>query len=57
MDIVFILGDLNAKLGTEWVCSNITGKYTVHEETYGEISCEFAFAYNMIIMNTYSVPT
>jgi hypothetical protein len=55
--MLFILGDLNAKLGKEWVYSNVTVKHTVNEETNGEMSYEFAFVYNMIIINTYSVPT
>ena len=34
--------------------SNVTGKYSLHEETdrNGEILCEYAFANNMITIST-----
>ena len=53
-DIAILLGDLNAKPGKERVCSNVTGKHTLRDETnrYGEMLCEFWFANNMTIMST-----
>jgi exonuclease III len=53
-DTVIILGALNANLGKEGVCSGDTGKHNLHEETEMlEMLCEFAFANNMVIMNTH----
>jgi len=48
-DIVIILGDLNAKIGEEYVYQNVAGKHTLHETSNrnGEWVCDYAFANNM----------
>jgi exonuclease III len=53
-DTVIILGDVNAQLGKERLCNDITGQYTLHEETNrnGELLCEFAYANNMVLLST-----
>jgi len=53
-DLIIILGDVYAKLGKEPAYQKITGKHTLHEETYrnGELVCDFAAANNMIVMST-----
>jgi len=38
-DKVIILGHLNAKLGKEWVYSNLTGKHTLHKKTNIMVKC------------------
>jgi len=54
IDIIIILSDVNAKLGKEPVYQEITGKYTLHEETNrnGELLCDFAAANNTLVMGT-----
>jgi len=53
-DAVIIPSDLNAKLGKEVVCADVTGKYILNEETNinVEMLCEYAFANNVILMST-----
>ena len=53
-DTVIILGDVNAQLGKERLYREVTGLHSLHEETSrnGELLCEFAYANNMVVMNT-----
>jgi exonuclease III len=52
-DIIIILGDLNARLGTEDAFTGVTGQYTLHQNTSGngELLSEFAVLNNMTIMS------
>jgi hypothetical protein len=51
--ITIILGDLKAQLGKEAIYSEITGRYTIHDETKrnGEMLCDFVTANNLIIIS------
>jgi hypothetical protein len=51
---IIILGDVNVQLGKERLYNEVTGQHTLHEETNrnGELLCEFAYAYNMVVMST-----
>jgi len=49
-DIIIILGDVNAQLGKERLYNEVTGQYTLHEET--NRNGEFAYANSMVVMST-----
>ena len=53
-DILILLGDFNAKIGTENFIATVAGKYTLHEETSenGKRLGQLAARYNMIIKST-----
>jgi hypothetical protein len=53
-DSIIILGDVNAQLRKDRLYYEVTGQHTLHEETnrYGELLCEFAYTYNMVVMST-----
>jgi hypothetical protein len=53
-DVKIILGDMNAKVGTEATYQPVTGEHNFLEETEdnGERNCEYAARNNMIIVST-----
>jgi hypothetical protein len=48
-DVTIILGDMNAKVGTEVAYQPVTGKHTLHEKTNDnvELICEYAASNNI----------
>jgi hypothetical protein len=53
-DIIFIVGDLNARIGKEEIHKGITGKYSLHATSNynGERLIDFAGSKNMVISST-----
>jgi exonuclease III len=53
-DTILVLGDVNAKLGMEDVCSEVSGKHTLHElsNRNGEMLLELALGKNLTVMST-----
>ena len=53
-DLLIVLGDFNAKIGTEDFVKQVAGKYTLHDETNenGKLLSHFATAQNLIIQST-----
>jgi hypothetical protein len=53
-DVIVLLGDMKAKIGSEDTYSSATGKYSLHEESNsnGELICEYGAANNMYIVST-----
>jgi exonuclease III len=53
-DTILVLGDVNAKLGKEDVCSEVSGKHTLHElsNRNGEMLLERVLGNNLAVMST-----